>query len=257
MFTNILVLVFCLAGVVFGVLLAVVGIKSFKEKNLIKKTPTSKIGRLTKGLVEISGEVTPCNRELFIGPLSNHECVYYKYTMEEYHPEHSVIKWKSVKSGEEKKHFYLKDETGTVLIDPQEADISSLSADYEFETSFSEDPPENIKRILRQNDIDYQGFFGINKKMRFSEYLIVPGDRLFILGTAVENPFLKDSSSGKSKADFMIQKGEGVYLISDSPEKETVKTAKWAGIVLIIAGPLMIFAFLFLILLFLNIIKCR
>ncbi len=255
MFANIVILIFGILGIGFGILLLRVGFKSFKEKKLIKKTPTSKIKSLTHGLVEISGEVYPHKGELLQSPFTNQGCVYYKYAIEKYQwSKYSQFKWKKIDEKEERIYFYLKDETGMVLVDPKEAEMN-ISPTYEFSSPFGKEPPENIRLFLQLHDMDYKGFLGMNKKMRFGESRIVPGRKLFIMGHAVENPFPKDGISDKDEANFMIKKGEDTYLISDQSEKDTLKTKNWTGLSGILGGTVFILVCLLGILFILNIIK--
>ena len=53
----------------------------------------------------------------------------------------------------------------------------------------------------------------------------------------------------------MIQKGEGIYLISNQSEKEILKTQEWVGISGIFGGPAPVLVCLFGILFLLGIIK--
>ena len=57
--------------------------------------------------------------------------------------------------------------------------------------------------------------------MRYSEYLIKPSDNLYIMGTADDNPFIKEATATEGAADIMIHKGKHtkLYLISDKSEK--------------------------------------
>ena len=73
--------------------------------------------------------------------------------------------------------------------------------------------------------------------MKYSEYFIAPGDKLYIMGTAGDNPYVKEASAEKGVEDIMIKKGkfEKFYYISDKQEdavlfKFTAKT--YGGIII-------------------------
>ena len=65
--------------------------------------------------------------------------------------------------------------------------------------------------------------------MRYTERYISPNDELYIMGTAGDNPFFKESSAKTGVEDIMIQKGqsEKFYYISTDPEKKILSSLKW------------------------------
>jgi len=223
--------------IIAGIILLIWGLLSYKMKRLIENTPTSKIRSIAMGLVEIYGEVEPLRDNILKSPFSNNDCVYYKYKIEELRQSGKSSHWVTIKKGEEKKLFRLKDETGSVLINLKGAKID-IPTDNIYDSSLGRDPPETVKQFLSTTNITWEGFlFGINKTMKYTEYFIAPGDKLYIMGTADDNPFVKESSAEKSVEDIMIQKGkfEKIYYISDKQEKAilfryTLKT--YAGLII-------------------------
>ncbi len=219
-----------------GIILLIWGLISFKMKRLIENTPTSKIRSIAMGLVEIYGKVKPLKDNILKSPFSNNNCVYYKYNVKELRQSGKSSSWVTIKKGEEKKLFYLKDETGSVLIDLTGAKID-IPTDNIYDSSLGKDPPEIVKQFLSTKNIKWEGFlFGINKTMKYTEYFIAPGDKLYIMGSADDNPYVKEASAEKSVEDIMIQKGkfEKLYYVSDKHEdailsRYTLKT--YAGII--------------------------
>ena len=69
--------------------------------------------------------------------------------------------------------------------------------------------------------------------MRYTEYFIAPKDKLYIMGTATDNPFVKEASAAAGVEDVMIRKGthEKIYYISDKTESSIVwnYNAKFIG----------------------------
>jgi hypothetical protein len=203
-----------------GIILLIWGLLSFKMKRLIENTPTSKIRSIAMGLVEIYGEVKPLKDNILKSPFSNNDCVYYKYNVKELRQSGKSSSWVTIKKGEEKKLFYLKDETGSVLTDLTGAKID-IPTDNIFDSSLGKDPPKTVIKFLSTKNIAWEGFLlGINKTMKYTEYFIAPGDKLYIMGTADDNPYVKEASAEKSVEDIMIQKGkfEKLYYVSDKHE---------------------------------------
>jgi hypothetical protein len=229
-----------------GSVLFVVGLYFQRKKQLIADTPTSMIRSLAMGLVEIYGQVIPIKERLLKSPFTDKDCVYYRYTVEEYRSSGKSSHWVTIKKEEQRDLFYLKDETGTVLIDPKGAQIEAQK-DFECQSGLGKDPPEQVFRFLRSRNLSHEGFLGLNKTMRYRETVIVPGDRLYIMGTAGENPFRKDGTADQVDS-IMIQKGthEKQYYISDKQEKQIVTQLLLlayglggCGIVLIIIGAIL------------------
>jgi hypothetical protein len=213
---------------IYGSILTIVGIGlfvwalfSFRKKRLIENVPTSKIRSIAMGLVEIYGEVVPWMGNILKSPFSQNDCVYYKYTIDELRSTGKSTHWITIKKGLDYDNFYLKDDTGMVLVDPLDAKID-IPADNEFKSSLGKDPPDKVRQFLQANNVAFEGrIFGINKTMRYTEYFIAPKDKLYIMGTATDNPFIKDASAIQGVEDVIIKKGkhEKFYFISDKHER--------------------------------------
>jgi len=225
------------AGV--GVFLIWTGFQAFKMKRLIENIPTSKIRSVAMGLVEIAGHVVSDKK--LKSPFSNKDCVYYKYIIQEYRSSGKHSRWVTIKKGNDCVPFYLKDSTGKVLVDPKGANID-IPKDFEFKSGFRKDPPIVVKQFLTANRLKFESFLGMNKTMRYREYFIAPNDKLYIMGTAGDNPYVEEATARQSTEDIMIQKGrhEKVYYISDKPEHAVLKSIKLKAFGGLIFGPILI-----------------
>ncbi len=221
-------LIYLVIGFFCGLYLFYRGFKDLQKKRMIENTPTSKIRGLAMGIIEIYGTVIPSPGNLLKSPLTQKECVYYRYTIEEYRSSGKRGRWVIVKSAVESNYFYVKDETGMVLVWPKDADID-IPPDFSFESGLGKDPPPQIKQFLKTNNLSFEGFLGINKSMRYKEYYIAASDKLYIMGTAGKNPFTETATNTNNQAGIMIQKGTNnkFFYISDKPEKEVLKSMKW------------------------------
>ena len=103
---------FSIAFIIFGIVLLIWGLISFRVKRLIENIPTSKMRSIAMGLVEIYGEVVPSKDNILKSPFTNKDCVYYKYSIQELRSSGKNTYWATVDQGEEHRVFYLKDETG-------------------------------------------------------------------------------------------------------------------------------------------------
>ena len=228
-----------------GINLFIFGLYLFKKKRLIEDIPTSKIRSIAMGLVEIFGEVVPIKDKILKSPFTKKDCVYYKYFIEELRMKGKSLEWVPIKIGEDRTLFYLQDGTGSVLVDPKGANIE-VSPSFSFESGMGKDPPEEVRRFLLENKINFEDFFGINKSMKFTEYCIPIKSRLYIIGTAGDNPFVKEGWAQEGTEDVMIQKGENIYFISNKSEKEILKNLKFQSIVFLFIGSILIIAGVYL-----------
>ncbi|MBU5678855.1 MAG: GIDE domain-containing protein [Candidatus Aenigmatarchaeota archaeon] len=225
------------------------GFHTFRKKRLIEDIPRSKIRSIAMGLVEVYGEVVPIKNKILKSPFTQKDCVYYLCKVEKYVKSYrGGGTWVCVAKEENSTHFYLQDETGKVLVDPRGAEID-LPPSFTFYSGIGIDPPPIIKKFLEAKRLSFEGLFGINKRMRFTEYCILPGSKIYILGTAGDNPFMEEGWAQFGIEDVMIQKDENIYYISDKSEKEILAHLKWKSIFCIILG---IFLITFGLLLFLS-----
>jgi hypothetical protein len=140
-----------------------------------------------------------------------------------------------------------------VLVDPAEANID-IPADFKFKSHWGKEPPQSIKKFLKKNNLDFETFLGTNKNMRYNEYFIAPKDKLYILGSAGDNPYVEDATGQQNVDDIMIQKGrEKIYYISDKSEAEVLKKFKWKVIGGLFGGGALIVGCLAIILIHLGV----
>lgn len=233
--------IFGIPLLVGGIILFFYGFFEFKKRQLVENTPTSKIRSIAMGLVEIVGEVVPIEHGLFKSPFSETDCVYYKYTVDELRSTGKHTQWVTIKQDEKRWRFYLKDETGMVLVDPEKAKIA-IAMGNEFRSGLRKDPPEGVMRFLETCNLSHDSFLGFNKTMRYREWFIAPKENLYIMGTAGENPFVDHTNVKNETEDVMIHKGdyEKFYYISDKSERQIIFGLDLQLVGCFIIGPILI-----------------
>ncbi len=247
------IFIFGIMGFFAGLYLFFKGFSWQKQKQLIENTPMSKVRSIAMGPVEVFGSVTPSHKSVLKSPLTGRDCVYYRYAVEEYRKTGKSSSWVTIKRGTDGKHFFLNDDTGSVLVDPKDADVS-IPADFYYEDGFGRKIPDNVQRFFDNNNIRYGGIF--NARKRVTEYYIAPSDKVYVFGTAGDNPFVEPGAAKNSSENVVIQKGtnEKFYYISDKPEKSVLAdfTIKVLGGIL--GGAILIVAGLGVILIYLGIL---
>ncbi|MEA2082163.1 MAG: GIDE domain-containing protein, partial [Elusimicrobiota bacterium] len=130
-------------------------------KSLIENIPTSKIRSIPMGIVELKGEAFakyPVETKL-----NSVNCVFYKYKVEKMtvrgYGKNRRRSWKVIAEGQSITPFYIKDSTGTVLIEPFSCDAAIERKYYHSE-----------------------GYH--NGAKRYSEWYISPGEKLYVIGYA-------------------------------------------------------------------------
>jgi hypothetical protein len=177
-------LVWAVAGACAGVYLFYRGFRLLQRKRLVMDTPASKVRSASMGLVEMSGlAVGPYTLP---APITGAPCYYYRTLAWQWKQNGKRSSW--VKVAEESLHvpFYLDDNTGRVLVDPQGAEMD-IHRDFQEEFSnslFSSslEIPGNICNFLGRHGV------GTDKKIKVEEYCIKIKNFLFVLGTLAENP---------------------------------------------------------------------
>ena len=177
-------------GAFAGVYLFYRGFRLLQRKRLILDTPASKIRSASIGLVEINGLAT--GLYTMPAPITGISCYYFHTIAWQLQQRGKNSQW--VKVADESMHlpFFLDDNTGRVLVDPQGAEMD-IHRDFhdEFSTSLfssSLEIPANISTFLARHSVS------TDKKIKIDEYCIKPKNALFVLGTLAQNPGLTVSA---------------------------------------------------------------
>jgi hypothetical protein len=214
-----------------GLCLIMLGYDFLRQKRKIEHTPTSKIRSLAIGLVEIEGNAIPVPKDesatvlgpepyVVLSPFTKKECIYYKYLIEEYKRSGKSGHWVTVQFNEHRPRFYVKDDTGRIIIDSRQAKLD-IKTSFEEESRFGRDPSGTVMHYLKDNNIKFENFFGINKTMRYREEAIFVNEKVYVIGDAM--PSGKESDVGLEKL-IIGKKGRlGFYFISNKPEKDILK----------------------------------
>lgn len=170
-------------GAVVGVYLFYRGFRMLQRKRLIQDTPSSKIRSASMGLVELNGLAT--GPYTLTAPVTQVPCYYHRSMAWQWRQKGKNSEW--VKVADESLHvpFYLEDNTGRVLVDPQGAEMD-IHRDFHQEYgnslfSTTSEIPLNIVGFLSRHGVS------TDKKLKIEEYCIKPKNALFVLGTLAEN----------------------------------------------------------------------
>ena len=158
----------------------------------------------------------------------------------------------TIRKGSQDVPFQIKDDTGMVVVDALDAEVD-IPRDFTTEPGGGKSVPF-ISEFMMREGLEFTGFLGFSKRLRFTEYYIAPGDLLFILGTAGDNPHVGEGTQVEGFKDVMIQKGDKgcLFYISDESEKECLKEQRGKMVLQIYGGGALFVASLAYILFKLN-----
>lgn len=153
------------------------------RRRLILNTPTSKVRSASMGLVELGGlAVGPYTIN---APISGLACYYYRTIAWQWKQEGKNKQWKRVAEETMNVPFYLDDNTGKVLVDPQGAEMDihrDLREEYNESFFSTAGVPASVSSFLARHGVSDDEL-----KTKIEEYCIKPKNYLFVLGTLAEN----------------------------------------------------------------------
>jgi hypothetical protein len=202
---------------VIGLTLLVAAVLSFstiKRILMIRRTPTTWINALpTAGQVEVSGQV---GKAVTYSPIANTKCVLWQVEVEEERTSRSGknqrTSWHTVCKKSSMDRFDVSDETGTVKIDPDGAELILHKDFYEASGLFQTLDPQTVEG-LENLGVNASSFLGINRTLRVSERSISPGEKIYVLGG------VQSTDEGKV---ITAAKGSS-FVIGDRSEEEVLK----------------------------------
>lgn len=210
------------------------GLRCYQRKRLMQNTPTSKVNAVALGPAELCGRAVP--HESMTSPIEELPCVYWRYKVEELRRTGKSSSWVTIDKGESAAPFYLEDDTGKLLVVPGRATID-IPKNLEVE------PPRNplgneisasVAAFAREKGIELDGVFTPQK--RFTEWMIVPGDRLFVFGPVIA---MSDGRIGSAKAGERIVCQDGscpFFFIANRSSRDVETEFAWKSVGAVIGG---------------------
>lgn len=145
---------------------------NLKRARLIEDTPTSKIRSAAQGYVELSGFARlPADQTVLFAPLTLKQCLWFRYTIEEYRRSGKHSSWQIIEERSSDNYFELDDHSGQCLVDPREAETTSLHRE-----SWKGDTRHPV------GGESMTGSFGFGERYRYSEWRIHDNDIVYTLG---------------------------------------------------------------------------
>jgi len=200
--------------------------RNYTTRNLIATTPTSAVAEVRRGLVELQGHVAAADMVLQ-APMSGRDCVYYRFTVQQRRARHSGSRasnsWATVVNDSQAVDCLLVDDSGAAEIALPLAKVV-LDPDVRQQSGFLSDAPPELERMLQERYGRSSKGWVFNKTMRYTETLLEPGDRLYVLGAAERHgDIVRITAAGP------------VFLVSDKGERAMASRYLWFTIGLALA----------------------
>jgi len=114
--------IFPAALVVVGVILFLVGFWKYREYRVLADTPQIPIRSVSMGLSHVAG--TSTGGQPLSSPLTQVPCYYYEVKVEKKVKKDNQESWETTHTERAEVPFYLEDETGKILVNPQRAEYN-------------------------------------------------------------------------------------------------------------------------------------
>jgi len=111
-----------LAMVVIGIILFIVGFLKYREYRILADTPQIPIRSVSMGLSHVAG--TSTGGQPLTSPLTQVPCYYYEVKVEKKVKKDNQETWETTHTERAEVPFYIQDETGTILVNPERAEYN-------------------------------------------------------------------------------------------------------------------------------------
>lgn len=174
-----------IGGVIFliGVIVTLTNLKNWKRRKRIIATPTSPIAHAPgTGLVEIKGRVIPSEQGIVQTPFSGRHAVWTRITVQELRSSGRNSYWYTLLTEMDGRVFMIDDGSGQhARVMPVGASVILDKQNIASSGTFNDAQP-HLEAFLMSRGLKSTSFLGFNKRMRYEEEVIAPGDPVYALG---------------------------------------------------------------------------
>ncbi len=198
-------------------------IRARNRIRLIQAAPLCKADQLITGLAKLRGTIVPLDDEdLLKSPLTKTYCVYFRFVVEEQRTRtvssmqgnRSVTRtetyWHPIVTDVQTVPTAVKDKTGEALLDLTEAELT-LKAMRATSGTFKTLSADLERMLQKRYGVSSKGLI-FNKSMRYTESVIEPDTKVFVVGDC------KVKKSGTAS----FWKKDNPLLVTDKNEEELV-----------------------------------
>ncbi len=129
------------------------GLQTYRFGRIIRDTPPEPVRSVAMGRTEVKGQIIP-HRRIYDQPFTDGKCVYGEYKVREYreypNDDDKDDEWKTIETGSFGTSFYIDDDTGRILVEPNEDTLFEISDEYSntIEVDKGDGPPPAVREFL-------------------------------------------------------------------------------------------------------------
>jgi hypothetical protein len=248
-------------GMCFGGLFVfAIGFRMLRAQRLLEDTPTSRIGSMAMGFVEVQGSIAPRSR--VVAPFSGRPCAYWEVEIstrsENERKSGGLRQWTPVHIERSGHPFFLQDESGVALVFPQGADVRAPWTAEEETMGFG--VPEMYMDYMKEKNLHMRALWAVGP-MRFRERVLENGLAMYVIGRAHPKAMAQSISDdevsmaatgtdGRSvstartldqRTNAVIRKADGdaLFVISGQSEKQMASEFGLKAFAALVGGPLL------------------
>jgi hypothetical protein len=204
-----------------------------RRKQLMEATPTSTVRSLALGLVEVVGNVK-AEGALLNAPFSRLPCILFSYRVQERKGSGRNARWVTVARAQSDRSFWQDDGTARILVDPAQTELL-LKTRHVYDNSGWQDFPPAVEDALASLGVSTSAWLG-RKRLRCSESVIGPDERVYIIGTARERAAAPESPDNASRL-FIGRHLAQDFIIADRDEATLLSSLRWRVLGMLWGGP--------------------
>lgn len=192
-----------------------------RTKRALRAAKSVRIADAPEGsLVKISGQVKLGDRTL-TSPIGQRPCAVFQVTVEELRSSGKSSSWVTLVDDRDFVEFHLEDGTGVARVVPMPPLDLAIEKDVHVRTGSFDEPEPHLVDYLHARGYATEGWFGINKKLRWREGVIEAGEEIAVLGACRRelDPDPRATQGYREKAKRLVVESPagGKMLISDDP----------------------------------------
>lgn len=207
-----------------GAFLVVNAVRMYRKEQLVRNTPLSNAQSVAMGRANVQGTATAAEQPR-AQPFADGDCLYARWEIKEVSTRNEDTKtWSTVAEGSYGTRFYLRDDTGQILVDdPADADVM-VSDEYESETEVGHgsDAPDPITAFCADHDVPQ-----VEDDRKYEQVIVPPETELMVFGGASR---LGEGEEKKydSAHDVIVGRDEMTdrFMLTDQRENEFVTSVR-------------------------------
>lgn len=178
-----------LVGLVVGLVIVLNARKGLHRYHRIKNTPTTPVAQAPgTGAVEVKGRAIGGELGLHASPFTGRRGVWVSIDVQELRRQGKSSSWVSIHKESHFNPFWIDDGSGQhARIEPAGGELIVDLVQVAASGTLN-DPAPHLQQFLQSRNVSPTNFLGMNKSLRFHEFVLAEGDNIYALGCSRRDP---------------------------------------------------------------------